>query len=85
MTGLDSIYMKKSKKMHSSCATATEGEERVVKRSDDRQAILYAGIHLAGYSLNRPMVNVTPAPAATVETMGDYRRLWRRQLPRISL
>ena len=36
MTGIDSISMKKSKKMHSSCATATAGEERVNERSDVR-------------------------------------------------
>jgi sugar (pentulose or hexulose) kinase len=66
-------------------ALAALRPQQEVKRSDDRQAILYAGIHLAGYSLNRPMVNVTPAAAVTVDAIGDYRRLWRRQLPRISL
>jgi L-fuculokinase len=66
-------------------ALASLRPKQEVKRSDDRQAILYAGIQLAGYSLKRPMVKVTPAPAATVDAMGDYRRLWRRHLPRISL
>jgi len=56
-----------------------------VKRSNDRQAILYAGIQLAGYPLKRPMMRVMPAPTATVDALDDYRRQWRRQLPRISL
>jgi L-fuculokinase len=66
-------------------ALASLRPQQDVKRSDDRQAILYAGIQLAGYPLKRPMVKVPPAPAATVDALGDYRRLWRRQLPRISL
>jgi len=66
-------------------ALASLRPQQEVKHSDDRQAILYAGIQLAGYPVQRPMVKVTPAPAATVDAMGDYRRLWRRQLPRISL
>jgi L-fuculokinase len=66
-------------------ALASLRPQQQVKRSDDRQAILYAGIQLAGYPLKRPMMKVPPAPAATADALSDYRRLWRRQLPRISL
>jgi len=65
-------------------ALASLRPQHQVKRSDDRQSILYAGIQLAGYPLKRPMVKVVPAPAA-IDALADYRRLWRRQLPRISL
>jgi sugar (pentulose or hexulose) kinase len=66
-------------------ALASLRPRQKVKRSNDRQAILYAGIQLAGYPLKRPMMRVMPAPTATVDALDDYRRQWRRQLPRISL
>jgi L-fuculokinase len=66
-------------------ALASLRPQQEVRRSDGRQAVLYAGIQLAGYPLKRPMVKVSPAPTATVDALSDYRRLWRRHLPRISL
>lgn len=66
-------------------ALASLRPQQEVKRSDDRQAILYAGLHIAGYPVKRPMLRVTPAPAETIDALREYRRNWRRQLPRISL
>jgi len=66
-------------------ALASLRKDQQVKRSDDESAIIYAGIQLAGYPLKRPILKVPPASAAATDALHDYRRQWRRQLPRISL
>jgi L-fuculokinase len=55
--------------------------DQCVKRSDRRQAMVYAGLHLAGFAVDRSMVTVSASRVAMVDALHDYRLYWRRLLP----
>jgi L-fuculokinase len=62
-------------------ALASLRRDQRVKRADRRQALVYAGLHLAGFPVDRTMVTVPPSPVAMVDALHDYRLYWRRLLP----
>lgn len=52
-----------------------------VRRSDRRQAMVYAGMHLSGFAVDRPMLHVPASPVSIADALHEYRLHWRRQLP----
>jgi hypothetical protein len=52
-----------------------------VRRSSRRQAMVNAGMTLAGFSMDWPTVTVFPSRGAMVDALNDYRSHWRRLLP----
>jgi len=52
-----------------------------VRCSDRRQAMVYAGLHLAGFVVDRSLVTVSALTVAMVDALHDYRLYWRRLLP----
>jgi len=52
-----------------------------VRHSDRRQAMVYAGLHLAGFVVDHSMVTVPASRVAMADALHDYRLYWRRLLP----
>lgn len=52
-----------------------------VRRSSRRQAMVCAGMTLAGFAMDWPMESVFPSRGAMADALNDYRSHWRRLLP----
>jgi L-fuculokinase len=55
-------------------------QDQRVRRSTRRQAMVNAGLELAGFSVDRSMMAVPALNATLVDALHDYRLVWRRLL-----